>query len=289
MIGVIFDRSAFHGEYFEMLRRSYLEVACRRGLIRVSHTQIFLAETLAMYDRPATRAELLEQLPFTLSIANGGVFRPLGDILHDELVRGLGPHSRVLCSPAELAGFDQMANDPSSSGTYWNAWLATVGERDEAYRKKTVQKQVYGEIRQGLGDALKGLGHRQPLSNYRFEDHLDRTLEENGRVIIGSQVPSKNNLALQNRWAKDMVRYPFMTAFAQGFAYAGYYAAIQPGKIDRNAQPDYEQMLFLQHADILVSRDAGFLRDAFMTLWKPRGKVLMTPDEFLTFVNHIAA
>jgi hypothetical protein len=40
---------------------------------------------------------------------------------------------------------------------------------------------------------------------------------------------------------------------------------------------------------ILVSRDAVFLRDAFLALWKPRGKVLITPDEFLTFVNGIAA
>ncbi|WP_256081055.1 hypothetical protein [Massilia sp. YIM B04103] len=288
MIDVIFDRSAFHGDYFDRLRHSRLEVACRRGLISVFHTQIFLAETFAMYGRPVSRAELLGQLPFTLGIANGGVFRPLGDILHDELVRGLGPRARVLCSPSELVGLDQMSKDPSSASDYWNAWQEATGERDEAYRKKAVQKKVYGEIRQGLGNTLKELGHRQPLSNYRFEDHLRRTLEENGRAIISSQVPSKNNLALQNRWARDMGSYPFMTAFAQGFAYAGYYAAIQPGKIDRNAQPDYEQMLFLRHADILVTRDDGFLRDAFLALWKPSGKVLMTPDEFVAFVNRIA-
>lgn len=263
-------------------------MACRSGLIRVSHTQTFLSETFAMYDRPASRAELLGQLPFTLGIANGGVFRPLGDILHDELVRGRGPHARVLCLPSELAGFGQMAKDPASASEYWNAWLATAGERDEAYRKKSVQKQVYGEIRQEIGNTLKEQGHRQPLGNFRFEDHLVRTLEENGRAIIGSQVPSKSSLALQNRWARHWERYPFMTAFAEAFAYTGYYAAIQPGKIDRNAQPDYEQMLFLRHADILVSRDAGFLREAFLMLWKPRGKVLMTPDEFLTFVSRIA-
>ncbi|MBB3121770.1 hypothetical protein [Pseudoduganella violacea] len=73
----------------------------------------------------------------------------------------------------------------------------------------------------------------------------------------------------------------------QAFTYAACYAAALPGKIDPNAQSDYEQMLFLHHADILVSGDGRFLHDAFLALWKPRGKVLMTPDEFLIFVNSL--
>ncbi len=88
------------------------------------------------------------------------------------------------------------------------------------------------------------------------------------------------------KWSENKNNYPFVTAFAKGLVYAGYYAAIEQNKaLDRNAQADYEQLMYMVHADVLVSSDEGFLRSAFLELWEPQGKKLFTPEKFVELLR----
>lgn len=283
---VIFDRSAFHGDDFQRLKGSRLETLCRHGLIRVFHTPIFLEETLDMYG--TKQHEMWCQLPFVLGICNGGIFRPIRKIWHDELVRNRGLGARILWNAKERRRFENALQRGYTSDGHWIDWVATASERDDKHGKKANQKQTYGEVRQELPKLLKEKGHQQPLASCQYIDYRKSELDIYGRAVIESQVHSKNNLALQDRWSRHKERFPFMTAFTDGFIYAGYYAAIkQNSPIDRNAQADYEHMTYLHHADILVSADARFQRDAFMELWEPRGKVLYTPEEFIQFIDQL--
>ena len=68
--------------------------------------------------------------------------------------------------------------------------------------------------------------------------------------------------------------------------FASYYASKEQNMpLDKNAQVDYELMTYLNHADILVSADMGFQRSAFIALWEPYGKKLLTPEKFVTFIE----
>jgi len=288
MIRVTFDRSAFHGQNFERLQHSQLEAVCRRGIIQVFHTPVFLEETFDMFAVEANREELRRQLPFILRIANGGMFRTIREIWHDELVQNRGPNVRLLWTQRERREFEERIQHAPLKSDAWGYWAATAGERDDKQLKKNNQKEAYRDAREGLTARLRANGHQRPLSSYQFADHLASELDLYGRTIIGSQIPSKNTLALQNQWSRNKKRYPFVTGFVEGFAYAGYYAAIkQNSPLDRNAQADYEQMTYLRAADILVSADTRFLSEAFDALWKPRGKVLMSPDHFIEFISRL--
>lgn len=55
-----------------------------------------------------------------------------------------------------------------------------------------------------------------------------------------------------------------------------------------NAQADYEQLAYLNWADVFVSNDEGFLASAFADLWRPRNKRLLTCQEFVGLVERLA-
>jgi hypothetical protein len=102
-------------------------------------------------------------------------------------------------------------------------------------------------------------------------------------------VDARRQAALADQWAKSPARFPFYTAFVEGFLYNGYYAAVeQNDRLDRNAQEDYEQLAYLTWADVIVSDDQKFFRRAFDELWKPRGKRLETAEGFVALVERLA-
>ncbi len=67
------------------------------------------------------------------------------------------------------------------------------------------------------------------------------------------------------------------------------YAATRPNdRIDLNAQADLDLMTHLLRADALVSNETGLLRNAFNDIWRPRGKVLFSSQEFADFIKKLA-
>jgi hypothetical protein len=70
---IIFDRSAFHRERFDLLKASHLSELVQERKILVYHTSEFLDETLRMVDseRQDRKDELKRQWPFLQSSAFG--------------------------------------------------------------------------------------------------------------------------------------------------------------------------------------------------------------------------
>ena|ERR1700733_7647179 len=93
---VIFDRSAFHGERFEVLKNSPLAVLVARNRVHVYHTPIFLEETASTVDSARATDEWKKHLSFALDICNGGIFEEKIEIWRSELVEGKGRHARHL-------------------------------------------------------------------------------------------------------------------------------------------------------------------------------------------------
>jgi hypothetical protein len=83
--------------------------------------------------------------------------------------------------------------------------------------------------------------------------------------------------------------YPYFKTFVENMIYMGYYAATRPNdKIDLNAQADLDLMTHLLRANALVSNEKGFLRSAFNDIWRSRGKVLFTSQEFADLIKKLA-
>ena len=65
---IVFDRSAFHGDQFELLKKSNIEKLSEKKTILIYHTPVFLEETLSLYVRAENRLILHKQFPFILKV-----------------------------------------------------------------------------------------------------------------------------------------------------------------------------------------------------------------------------
>jgi hypothetical protein len=171
-----------------------------------------------------------------------------------------------------------------------SAELAAVDDelmRNEA--KRRAQKQVFQEVRETVASQAKRIGaNAGDLKGVPFWRVLrrDRPLWAAHLVdLLGAE---------HSAHARSLVRanlshYPFFAAFVDGIVFSGYFAACRPDeKIDRNAQADFEQLCYLQWADVFVSNDTKFLSAAFEALWKPKGRRLLTTDALLDVVARLA-
>lgn len=67
----------------------------------------------------------------------------------------------------------------------------------------------------------------------------------------------------------------------RGFVYSMIEPAAKPNTaLDRNALADVKVMVHLHDAHVVVSNETKFFARAFNALWHPRGKVLMTVEQF---------
>lgn len=121
---IIFDRSAFHGERFDLLERSRLPVLVGTGKILVYHTTNVIDETfqMAKSNKPGAKDELRRQWPFLKSICNGGWFRPL--------LVGQPPKLQSVCDE-ELEGGEKDSCWPLLSAEQRRIGEATLTKRLE--------------------------------------------------------------------------------------------------------------------------------------------------------------
>jgi hypothetical protein len=126
-VKIIFDRSAFHRNRFDLIKGSRLSQLTEEGKILVFHTTVFLEETIHMTrsGKQNAKAELKRQWPFLRSICNGGWFYPL--------VFGEPPKLKSVCD-AELSGSHRESN--------WPIVPSLVRSKSEAKLNKLVEESV---------------------------------------------------------------------------------------------------------------------------------------------------
>jgi hypothetical protein len=288
---VIFDRSSFHGDRFQALVNSPLRSLARSRQLIVLLTPVFIAETLDQYGSEQNAGTMWrEHLKFAAEICNGGIFLTTFEIWHNELVSGRGASARYLFPERRTRRYDESAADMlarliaiANTGDLDRQWRAGAARREDVHHKKDQQRAHYARVRAEVSDALRSNSY----AHSRWEDYLRSQFLNVGRGLM-KRVHGSRQSELGDMWAQAPWRYPFYSAFVQGFMYALYNAGERHNdKIDRNAQADYEQLAFLTRADAIVSDDLSFMRHSFDTLWAQDGKRFFTARQFADFTSAI--
>ena len=293
---VIFDRSAFHETGYQQLLNSRLKDLCRRGRIRVFHTPTFLAETLDAYGSARqSAADWQNHLQFALAICNGGIFLEKEEIWHEELVAGHGTFARHLLPERPNKNYDSrprlMARlrELVRTGDLEHEWSETEAIRIDNWQKKRNQRRILLDAREEVARIRKEQRITEPLADYSFAEFCDSTFVHTGKELM-DLLCARRAAGLADQWAQRPARFPFYTEFIKGFLYAGYHAMVEVNdRIDVNAQADFEQLAYLTWADIVVSNDQRFFRQAFEAIWEPRGKRLETSESFAALVDRLAS
>lgn len=289
---VIFDRSAFHGDRFETIRKSALRDLHRRGIIKVYHTPIFLDETVSSYGASKNAEEWRDHLLYSLDVCSG-IFLDRPEIFHNELVSGRGQFARFLEPERPSRRYDsrprwiQKLRNIAASGDLSKEWAESTAMRLETQEKKNNQRDVSKNLREVVAKAHREKAVIRSRKPYSFSEFKSTEFERTGRQLM-DQVDKGRSGALADQWAQRPDRYPFYSAFVESFLYNGFYAMTEHNKkLDRNSQPDYQLLAYLTWADLVVSDDTGFFRNAFETIWKPRGKRLETAETFATLMDRL--
>jgi len=292
---VIFDRSSFHGERFVALAESPLRRLARTNRISVFHTPVFIEETVATSASKKPEAKSWQQhLKFLVEICNGGIFLGKEEIWFDELIAGRGRYARYLMPKRKSRRYNSEARlletlaEKAESGDMSEELEGTKKEREVTERKKDNQRAIAADMRKIVINAIKAKQVKGALGEYPFSHMRDSEFLRMGTAMMGV-VDERRSGALAATWARDPMRYPFYSSFIEGVLYAGYYAATKHNEpLDRNAQNDYEQLAYLNWADVVVSNDETFFRQAFEDIWLPRGKRIETAETFVQLLHRLA-
>ncbi len=217
------------------------------------------------------------------------------EIWHEELVAGRGIFAKCLMPERPTKKYDSRSRlmarlrELVHTGDFEREWSETEANRIEKWQKKRNQKSILVDARTSVAAIRKQRRITEPLSDYPFAKFCNSTFLHTGTELM-DLVSARRGAALADQWAQSPERFPFYTAFVEGFLYAGYHAMVEVNDpIDVNAQVDFEQLSYLTWADIVVSNDQRFFRKAFETLWKPRGKRLETSQSFAALVDRLAS
>lgn len=190
-------------------------------------------------------------------------------IWHNELVAGRGPFARHLLPERPSKNYESRPRlvaklrQKAASGDVSKEWAESEAMRDDTHAKKNNQKSISREVREEVAKAIKERRLAGSLNGYPFRQFRKSEVVRTGKLLM-DLVDARRSGALTDEWARCPRRFPFYSAFVEGFLYAGYYAAVEQSQpLDRNAQADYEQLAYLAWADLVVSDDQGFLRHAF--------------------------
>lgn len=287
---VIFDRSAFHGDNFSKLVNSNLLRLSKRNIVRIHHTHIFLEETMGLYEKESNRQILKLQIPFILDICNGKWFQAREEIWDAELANGGPKRGSIYVRAEERKNAEHLLRKRILNDAVFPELTDGLAEKYIEREKQNKQVEFFSLLRDEtakIRGAIKSPANKvtpPPM------DFIKKHVNTIGLQLIRRHDSVTDAYAVYWRWRLNKKQHLFFTGFVEGYLYSAYYAMVEagnaPGKrLDRNSQADIEQLTYLAKADLLVSCDQRFMLDAFNVLWKPKKKMIMTTDEFISFLT----
>jgi hypothetical protein len=282
---IILDTNAFHGVNFDALENGpFLRLCQQKKLFSVvPHT--VAEETFNAYARADRRRDLVTRWLPLITKSASTFSEDLPVIWHEELIRGRGKNARRTMHASDYEALKRRIVGIPINGD-WGLWHATTEEREGERVKQKAQRSLSSEIRREIRKEYEDHPEWERLvkeANWRA--HIVKCSELFGCDFIRKKVRCWDPAAVANRWLANKRAYPFYSQFAENIAYMFLHAMLkQNDRIDSNAQTDLDIMTHLLHADIFVTNETRFARAAFMDIWKPRGKVLMTSPEFESFI-----
>jgi hypothetical protein len=170
----------------------------------------------------------------------------------------------------------------------WDEFKKAIPDKDVERQKQARLHKIQSEMRREIAAKRRAdvrLKRQKPPAAATF---IENEVEHWGTEIISRYVGTNYRALLVRRWAMDKKRYPFLTASLEGQVFANWHALVEHSKrIDRNSHVDVEVLACLNRADAVVSSDGGFLKDAFEVLWRPKGKLLYTPEQFVDYLDSL--
>jgi len=284
---VVFDSNAFRPETFSKLKNSTLIKRTKAGSVIPMYGPVFLDETVNAFESERKRQLLINDwIPFILATVHRFVDER-DEILHRELIQGHGQKTNIYMPRKAHENVVSVLKNVPVTGT-WQYWEKSRRDREIAQQKQDRNFDLYRTTRNNVNKKRKETSSNASLLPSTFPQYVNEELLKSGRVLLSyflKSAKAKYPEAILDRWAKSPHDYPYSTIFVSNMLYLAFYTTKPNDPLDRNADADLHIMLNLLHGDILVSDETRFLKTAFNDMWRPKGKTLLTVEEFVTMIS----
>lgn len=286
---VVLDSNCFHRDTFELLANSPMRSLCRRGSVVAIYPDVVIKEVVRAYGRERRREALLQQwIPFVRE-TYGELKDDLVTVWHSEVIQNLGRKANPNLSPNSIRQiFENIGRAPLDGS--WQIWDEVQPDLDLEDQSRDAVHELFKATRV----EWKSVRHLASLylaaaGAARLTGHYEDAVDYLGRTILTTRLKSSNPNAIAMRWSSAKSRYPYYTESMRGFVYSMIEPAARPNTaLDRNALADVKVMVHLHDAHVVVSNEAKFFARAFDALWRPRGKVLMSVEQFVGHLKKMA-
>ena len=240
---------------------------------------------MALSDK--NKLELAKQLPFILEVCQDRWFRDIPDLWYIEIGQISGstpllPNSRRNKIEAEIRS--KYLNDEME----WDDPVLAKQDVDREKAKARMYREDLKKLRADIAQALKNTGGPIITKLPSADEHVDRYLKLVGAGLLKLHLPAKDSHLFANKWTENPGRLPYFTRYVKGVLFNDYLAiSDHRGPIDENAVMDISLLSYLHDLDILVSNETKFMRKAFEFLFRNEGKIMMTAQEFVRYLEKI--
>jgi hypothetical protein len=261
---IIFDRSIFHGNDFEKLQKSKIKECVRRSKVQVCFTVAFWEETLRLVNKDKRKLE--EQLNFLFSIDTGFWFRDIRSIIECECKVG-----RFLALNDYFFTYAEIQSKRELFLGIADGSVPT-GSANEEYKRS-----VYPMMKR----RVEKINEVRKSCKSKYIDFDDFYRSERAR--FEKEIKSAHKINMLN-----LSDCPFTGSYLKAYMTC-YYPHIKSAHAqDRNNRMDAEQLAYLIYADVIVSNDNKFMRDAFGVLHGAcPSKKILSLDEFIPKLEEI--
>lgn len=281
---VILDKSIFHGDKFARIKKSNLLELCNTRSLLILGNPILIEETLNLYNKNSNLFR--NHISLILSIINDKWFRQLPEIIADELEGKINSKLDIYESSEEVCDIKI------------NIYKSLIMDNLDIYQKVAVKmvldfkKYHYNRMREMLSSIRRdiiAILRSKTINGKKFPDYNEYCLlhlEDQAWQLISKKIASRlDKAAIFESWKRAPLKFPYFTLWAKAMLYLPYHAAVKHNtSIDKNAQSDIDEIVYMNDADILVSDDMRFMRDIFQEFWGGR-KTIYSLDDFLGRIN----
>jgi len=270
---VLLDNSIFSPESIKLLKNSKLADLSRRRIVKIYGNPVLLDEIYNLWPI-GRKMEMKEYLEYILGVTNERWFRGIDDIIALEL-RGKQLANRYFFYTSAQKNFyvnqitrllisEQLSRDEENE-------LEGINQGIEF--KKTNIHEVCSSLRN-----LK-------RTNENFDNFFAESSDNYGEELFSRQLKIDKSDILINNWKQSKDNFPFSTLWIKGIMYITYYARRESNKrLDRNANSDINQIIYLRGLDAIVSEEKYFLKSACNQLYGS-AKQFLNLKEFLVHLN----
>lgn len=268
---VILDRSIFHAEKFVELQESNLLGCIKNNTLRVYFTPAFIEETLQF--GLTHREEVRSQVEFLFALNSTHWFRTAEDIIEAEL--GL-----KYVHPLYYLLTDQEISRIKTGTEEYLEGKISQSDLNEVLKEVERNNEIRANFRKQRLEVRKDV----PPADYDFDVYFENNVEwyiENG--LMKFHPDSSNYL---RRWRSYRKECPFTEQYLKGWISTVFLPVVNRSlRVDRNDLADATQLAYLTWADIMVSDDTRFMKEAFQLLFGGTVKKLLTHSEFLQYIR----